>query len=139
MALVAEFSGDHPAHLRPDSRIVHDLSLYGHDAADFFATFEDRFGVDMRPLYSQWPTFFPPEVPYGAGFLLVLGIVLLGPLLLFPFGINPVWGWVLAVPGLLIWRFGFNEWPLTPRTYRPITVSDLITAARRRRWDMTSN
>lgn len=134
LELVAEFSGDDPTHLRPESRIVQDLSLYGQDAVELFAAFEDRFHVDLQPLYADWKAFFPPEVPYGPSAILVVVLVLLLPVLLIPFGINPVWAWVAAVPALLIWRFGFNEWPLAPKTYRPVRIADLIAAARQKRW-----
>jgi len=44
------------------SRLFHDLSLDGDDAAEFFDAVEKRFQVDLAALYTPWNRHFGPEM-----------------------------------------------------------------------------
>lgn len=136
MALIAHFLGDSPAGatLRLDTRIVHDLGIYGHDAFEFFDDFTSRFDVDLEPLHTNWQTHIPPEGPNLRSALPLMLVLVPLPFVLIPLGINPVWGWAVELVGLLVWRFAFNEWPGTARAYEPIYVADLIASAKAKRW-----
>lgn len=119
-------------------RLSEDLGLDGDDAVDFFEAYGDAFSVDLAPLHRHWREHFGPEgfsLSYG------LGLVLIGATAGFLIALTGLPKWAasgLGVAAAFGWLIGLRAWPL-PRGKAPIpiTVSDLIHAARIGRWPDT--
>ena len=97
------------------TRLAEDLHLQGDDALALMEHFFDHFDVD--PAAFRFDRFFTPEGVWPGQLLLVLLVLLL-------------------LPVLLVWHAIGHAGRRDPSTYRPITVADLVEAARTRHWPL---
>ena len=124
--------------LRDTDELFDDLGLDGDDAVDFFQAYGEAFNVDLTSLHRRWGAHFGPEgFPLSFG----LGMILIGAAVGFLVALTGLPKWAAFGLGLLAafgWLIGLRAWPL-PRgeALIPITVSDLIHAARIGRWPET--
>lgn len=115
--------------------LLDDLGLDGDDAVEFFDAYAETFSVDLTPLHARWRDHFGPEgFPLSFG----LGMVLVGTTVSVPLILMGLPEWLVFALGMTAafgWLIGLRAWPLArgPRLV-PITVSDLIHAARIGRW-----
>jgi len=136
IALVAKERGLARDNVKLSSRLRRDLGMDGDDAVEFFQEFEERYGVDLSPLYRRWDRHFGPE-GYGNPRAFLIAIALLfSPLPLLPFGVSPVWVWGIAIVALLLWRWPLRWWPWRDTTIA-VSVQDLVTAAETGKWPLT--
>lgn len=133
-ALVAEERGIAVDKLTPNSMLSHDLGLDGDDAAEFFETFADEFGVDLAYLEADWHHYFSPE---GVG----LGTFLIGgaPPLSFALFLNikfpkfPLWLAMILLA--VLWWQVLYLWTRVHGAQGPqISIQDLIDCAKAGRW-----
>ena len=114
------------------TRIAQDLGMDGDDAVEFFADFGKRFDVDFGDLHIRWDEHFAPEGSGSWGAMAVLCICVIAGFWLHDlFGLLPSWGWGIALIGMaaVIHQCWFAK-----DTILPITVGDLVEAARSGRW-----
>ena len=117
------------------SRISDDLGIDGDDAVELFEKFGREFSVDLQKLWLQWELYFVPEgLEIGPGFWILAGIA--GAC---GFGVSHfvpailAWASSLVILILLGWlhsRFLVDRAELPP----PVTVQDMVDAARAGRW-----
>jgi hypothetical protein len=119
-----------------DSRLLQDLGLDGEDAIEFFEAYDDEFDVDLSVLIEQnWKRHFGAVggVRWGivAGFFVCFVISEILERL-----IRPVPQWMTYLALILIWAGLMQFWPFgaRPPALVPITVRDLVEAARAREW-----
>jgi hypothetical protein len=147
LTFTAIHSGTAIHKLSPATRLAQDLDIKGDDASEFFDAFSKEFRVKLGKLNMRWDQHFHPQAGLLlSGGLIVLGCVTLaGSLLaLFSFGglfwsynyfspyqmyRAPIWAGS-AVASLLCW---FLAW-YRNRGSVPITIADLIDAARAGHW-----
>ncbi len=119
-----------------DSRLLQDLGLDGEDAIEFFEAYDDEFEVDLSVLIEQnWKRHFGSvggvRWTVIAGFFLCF---LISEGLNYLFRAVPQWLLYLAI--ILVWAGVMEFWPLgaKPPELIPITVRDLVEAARAKEW-----
>jgi Protein of unknown function (DUF1493) len=147
LTLAAIRAGVSPRKVSPTTRLAQDLDIRGDDAAEFFDAYRKEFRVNLDELNMHWDQHFHPE----AGLLLntvfiVIGCVTLAGslLVLFRFG-GWLWSynyfspyrmyrtptWIISgIVSLLCWTVAWHR----GRSSSPITIADLIDAARAGRW-----
>jgi hypothetical protein len=120
--------------VRLDSRLSHDLGMDGDDAVEFFQAFGKDFNVDLEALWHHWDRHFRPEgggPPLG--FVIVIGAsVFVGDLLHQAVRRIPVWGWMIVL--ILAFGWAYSRFFTERRGLNPITVQDLVDAARTGKW-----
>jgi acyl carrier protein len=119
-----------------ESRLQDDLGLEGDDAVELFKAFEKEFETDCSALWRLWDEHFAPEGGVSPLFALVLaGLFGAG----FALGTFQKWlpPWIYGVALAGIWIWPLRCWPVRGRNLSPITVQNLIDAARTRRWPET--
>lgn len=132
--LVARHGGLSPEKVSTTSRLFHDLGFDGDDAVELFEAFQERFDVELTPLYEHWSSHFGPEgCGSPKGLLLSLALMLVPPLALMPFDVSPMWGWTAALAGVVGWMIVRRIWPIEDDTV-PIAVKDLVIAAETKSW-----
>jgi hypothetical protein len=131
--LVAEERGLAPEKVKLHSELL-DLGMDGDDAVEFFKQFEERYDVDLTPLYEHWGAHFGPEGFGSPTSCAVMFLLLIFPLPLIPLGIHPFWVWGVEIAALLLWR-SLRPPPSDDRAI-PITVQDLVIAAEMKRWPL---
>ena len=110
--------------------------MAGDDAVEFFESFGREFQVNLEDLHIWWNLHFGPEGGPSLGFVAeTVTCMIAGFFLRDLLGILPAWGWglVLIVAAVIVHKRWFAD-----RTI-PITISDLIEAARSGRWSKTYN
>ena len=107
MAFVAEFTGARPPRLSPTSTLFGDLGVDGADGWELIESFGQKFHVDLSSFRAD--RHFGPE-----------GLPVYAPLLW-------LW-WLVSFP------FHQRQTPEERAGLRAIRISDLIAAARERRW-----
>lgn len=119
-----------------DSRLLQDLGLDGEDAMEFFEAYDDEFDVDLSVLIEQnWKRHFGAVggVRWGivAGFFVCFVISEILERLM-----RAVPQWMTYLLLILIWAGLMQFWPFgaRPPELVPITVRDLVEAARAREW-----
>jgi hypothetical protein len=109
MDFVAEFTGVRPPRLSPASTLFGDLGIDGADGWKLIEAFGERFHVDLSSFHAD--RHFGPE-----------GFHILAPVL---------WLWWLVSS-----FFRPKQTPEERAGLRAIRISDLIAAARERRWTL---
>jgi hypothetical protein len=132
---VSEQTGVKPERLHASTRLLQDIGMDGDDAVEFFEDFGERYGVDLSPLYANWGRHFGPEGFGTPKTFFVLLILMFAPVFLLFFGVSPMWGWALALVGVVIWNLAVRKWPGEDDTLT-VTVGDLVLAAKSRRWPL---
>lgn len=134
IAAVAKERRMQPSQITLDSRLYHDLGMYGDDADEFLAAFAKEMSVELSALYMHWGLYFQPESSMDKRLLLlILAVAILAKLLAIRFPVMPWWGWLvlLGLPALLFYgRLG----PGDQSEYLPLTVRDFVDAAEAGRW-----
>jgi hypothetical protein len=136
IAFTAKERGMKPDRIHLSSRLSHDLGMEGDDAVEFFEKFSKEFDVDLVRLGDHWHLHFGPEgsaPPLGC--MVVIGAaVILGSLLHEAFKPIADWIWMILLVGGFGWiytRFFIDQ---EPSGVVPVTVSDLVDAAKEGRW-----
>ncbi len=119
-----------------DSRLLQDLGLDGEDALEFFEAYDTEFEVDLTLLIKQnWRKHFGPQggvswIAVAGFFVCYLVAAALERVTAWP----PQWIWYLAA--ILVWALVLRFLPLYPseRELVPITVRDLVDAAKSGVW-----
>lgn len=134
--LLSKHSGHPAASITRDQNLQGDLGIDGDDAVELFADFQQRFEVDLSPLYSHWSKHFGSEgVPLQVG--LLWASVMAGPMLL------GIWiglpDWAAFVTGFGVWVAWIGllrGWPFNS-DIELLTVAHLLDAAATKRWPVT--
>jgi hypothetical protein len=92
--------------LTPDTRLYHDLKVYGEEAAAYMETLQDDFGVDMEGF--EFGRYFPEEFPGDTRATAIL---------------------LTFLPPSLRTRYTHRA-----KDYKPLTLAMLETALRDRCW-----
>jgi hypothetical protein len=130
---VADASGARRNKLSLTTQLSEDLGIEGLDAEELFQTFGEKFGVDLTPLWDYWDYHFAPEGGPGWPFLipclicLLIGAAIHQAVAWLPF-------WVYGIALLVLWIWPLRCWPFTGKQAIPITVQELVEAARQGRW-----
>jgi hypothetical protein len=61
IAAVAKERRMQPSQITLDSRLYHDLGMYGDDADEFLEMFSRELSVDLTLLFAGWGRYFKPE------------------------------------------------------------------------------
>lgn len=127
----AQHLGVKRSKLSTATRLNRDLGMDGDDAVEFFKDFAAEFQVNLDDLYSRWDQHFGPEGGPSFGFLvIVVACIIAGFWLRDRLVWLPAWAWGIALifAVILAYQFWFAKKML------PITVDDLVEAARSGRW-----
>ncbi|QIK95895.1 DUF1493 family protein [Sphingomonas sp. HDW15A] len=135
---VSEQTGVKPEKLDASTRLLQDIGMDGDDAVEFFEDFEERYGVDLSPLYANWGRHFGPEGFGTPKTFVVLLILMFAPVSLLLFGVSPIWGWAVELAGVVIWNLAVRKWAPKDETLT-VTVGDLVLAAKSKRWPLVYN
>jgi hypothetical protein len=136
-AFIVEETGVKRKRVELASRLAQDVGMDGDEAGEFFKKFCEKFHVDLTLLYDHWPQHFSPE---GTGMTpgCLIGIfvsVAVGAVLHEFVKRLPAWAWMIAVLPVIGWiytRFFLDREPDDAKV--PITVQDLVDAARSGKW-----
>lgn len=117
-----------------ETRLAQDLGVDGDDAVEFFEKFSDRFEVDLQDLHFHWDSHFAPEgTQLSLGSMIVLaGCGVAGVAIGEFVGVLPSWAWAILLLGIAF--FVYQRWFAEEDSSIPVTVADLIDAARAGRW-----
>ena len=128
VAFATEELGMRPGRIGLSSRLSHDLGMDGDDAVQFFERFGEDFKVDLTVLYDHWREHFGGEGMSLEAMLVIGAAVGLGIILHEAFQPIPWWIWMIVL--LCAFHFGYY------RRFKvvPVTVSDLVDAAKEGRW-----
>lgn len=134
IAAVARQRRMQPSQITLDSRLYHDLGMYGDDADEFLDVFAKEMSVDLSALYKDWSLYFRPENSIDRRMLLLaLAVIALAKLSERWFPLVPWWGWLVLL-GLPTLFFYGRLRPGDQSSYLPLTVRDLVDAAEAGRW-----
>jgi hypothetical protein len=111
-ALVARETGMRVERISLTTRVAQDIGCDGDDAVELFEAFAKEFDVDLKGI--QWNKHFGPEGGIGC------------PL-----------GCLFAVFGWLVMRNKIVNNSFADDLSEPVTISDLVEAARAKRWVKT--
>ncbi len=140
-------AGVSPRKVSPMTRLAQDLAIKGDDANEFFDAYRKEFRVNLDELNMHWDLHFHPEpgLLLNTVFIALGCVTLAGSLLvLFSFG-GRLWSYDYFSPyqmyrtptwvgsGIVSLLFGIVAWYRNRRS-DPVTIADLIEAARAGRW-----
>jgi acyl carrier protein len=137
IGMLADERGIKPHRILLSSRLVQDLGMDGDDAVEFFGHFGKALNVELAELHSHWDEHFGPEG--GGPSLGYMGVI--GAAVVFGDLLHRVLPWLHAWASMLVLLivFGwvFNRLFPAPegRMTTPVTVGDLVDAAREGRWN----
>jgi hypothetical protein len=129
-------SGVSPRKVSPMTRLAQDLDIKGDDAEEFFDAYRKEFRVNLDELNMHWDQHFHPE----PGLILNTVFWFLGFVALTFFVARPIYPRYWASSNE--WQIGgglvgvislFAAWYQNRRS-DPVTIADLIDAARAGRW-----
>jgi hypothetical protein len=107
------------------------FGLHGVNATPFFEEFETEFKVDLTPLRESWNLHFrSPQGPSIAWLVVLVLSYFVGSSLHGLVQWCPTWIWTIALATASGWLY----WRLVAEKSVPITVHDLVDAARAGRW-----
>src|SRR5579859_2337173 len=130
---VADASGVRRDKLSLTTRLSQDLRIEGLDAEELFKAYGEKFSVDLTTLWDYWDSHFAPEGGPGWLFLIPYSICLLiGAAIHQAVGGLPFWIYGAAL--LVLWIWPLRCWPFTGEKATPITIQELVEAARQGRW-----
>ena len=115
------------------SRVFEDLGVDGQDAVIFFQAFAEEFNVDLTILWDHWEQHFAPEG--GPGWAFAVGCFacfLIGAAIRQVLSLLPFWAYGSILCALWVWPL--RCWPFTEERSIPITVQELMDAAKEGRW-----
>ena len=118
------------------SRLSHDLGMEGDDAVEFFEKFGEDFSVDLAPLGNHWHRHFGPEgggIPSLGAIVLIVACVVVGDLLHLAFHWIPGWAAMIALIVVASWAY-FRFFADRNPDVIPVTVQDLVDAAKAGKW-----
>jgi len=114
---------------RIDQRVPFDT--YGTTASMFFPAFEKAFSVDLSRLKDYWEYHFPLTRGFSLNRTVAILAAWIGAAVLHIYA-----GWPIWVGVIVLMILGFINWRAFRRTRVPITVQDLVDAARAGKWVM---
>jgi hypothetical protein len=136
-AFVVEETGIRRKRVYLASRLSQDIGMDGDDAVDFFRRFGEEFQVDLTALGEHWDRHFLPEggAP-AAGCMVAIGAgAIAGALLHEAFKWIPAWVSMLSPTAVFSWIYSrFFVERDRDRGTTPVTVQDLVDAARSGKW-----
>jgi acyl carrier protein len=139
IAFILEETGIKRKRVLLSSRLAQDIRLDGDDTVELFKKFGEKFNVDLTVLYHHWDQHFLPEGTrtspgclIGIFLSVAVGAVLYEfvkriPALAWMMAVLPVFGWIYT-------RLFLDRDPDDGKI--PITVQDLVDAARSGKWMM---
>lgn len=136
LMFTAIHSGINRRKLSPMTRLAQDLGIKGDDASAFFDAYGKEFKVNVDDLNMRWDSHFHPE----PGLILNALFWIVGCLALAICFLHPFYMWYWASSNE--WQIGsglvgvislFTAW-FRDRMSIPITIADLIDAARAGKW-----
>ena len=132
LSFVAQHRQTDPGKLSSTTRLAQDLGMQGEDATEFLKEFSKAFSVNPDGLRARWRQHFSPE---GRGTLFAIAAMVVcvaaGFRLAEALGILPAWGWGLLL--IVLFLLSYQRWRRN-HAKAPITIADLIEAARSGRW-----
>jgi acyl carrier protein len=113
-ALVADMTGTRIERISLNTRISHDIGCDGDDAVELFEAFAKEFDVDLSGI--KWERHFGPEGgnPFGCFFIVLVVL----------------FGWSARGNKIV------SKW-IPGDAGEPVTIGDLVAAARAKRWVKT--
>jgi hypothetical protein len=136
-AFIVEETGIKRKPVLLSSRLAQDIGMDGDDAVEFFKKFGEKFPANLTVLYDHWDQHFLPEgTGTSPGCLIVIGFSVAVGAVLHEFVKRiPAWAWMIAVLPALGWIY--TKLFLDHDGGKiPITVQDLVDAARSEEWLM---
>jgi Protein of unknown function (DUF1493) len=117
-------------------RLSQDLGMDGDDAVEFFEKLGKKFGVDLELLWQHWHRHFGPEFsgPSLGAIVLIVACVVLGDLLHRAVHRIPAWAAMITLIVVAVWIYNRFFADRDQPGVIPVTVGDLVDAARARKW-----
>src|ERR1700689_163833 len=129
-------AGVSPRKVSPMTRLAQGLDIKGDDAKEFFDAYRKEFRVNLGELNMPWDQHFHPEpglimntIFWGVGFV-ALTVFVSHPLFTWYWASSNEWQIGSGLVGVISL---FAAW-FQNRRSDPVTIADLIDAARAGRW-----